>query len=237
MIIPDKSTARWPGQDQPIDLSPAPGEVNIRIDLMARLARCGSAERWSEDLTRSAEEARGLLAPRIRYAPVLGENAATWISPDSPVHAIATGRRGWVYVATIGRSLELRVQEHFRASRYLEGVLLDAAGSVAVEALADLIQQACGRDPANARYSPGYCGWKLDAQPALLEALGAADLGVRVLTSHAMEPLKTTTGIVIAGELATLRVGAAVCNECTAPGCARRITREDPHARVTKPSR
>ncbi|MBI5503170.1 MAG: hypothetical protein HY899_00100 [Deltaproteobacteria bacterium] len=190
---------------------------------MARLARCGGSSRWSEAIALAVAEARGLLDPRVRIAAVASDVSEALISKDSPVHAIAAGKSGWIYVATIGNALELRVSEHMRASRYLEAVLLDAAGSQAVESLADIAQAACGRAPANARFAPGYCGWRLGAQPALLRALSAEDLGVRVLPSNAMEPLKTTTGIVVAGVPESLRVGAAFCETCTAPGCARRI--------------
>ena len=117
MTAHDTGATRPPSQWERVDLAPAAAEVKIGVGGVARLARCGNSARWSQALAVAVEEARGLLDPHVRIATVAGDVTEALISAESPVHAIAAGKPGWIYVATIGKALELRVQEHMRESR------------------------------------------------------------------------------------------------------------------------
>jgi cobalamin-dependent methionine synthase I len=140
----------------------------------------------------------------------------------TPVEEIATGGECWAFVGTIGDDLEACVKEHFQAGEYLRGVLLDAAGSVAVEAVCDLVERACSGEDSSSRFSPGYCMWQLGSQSRLFDLLRPEEIGIGLLPSMLMRPLKSVSGLVVKADREDLVVPAEVCEQCDATGCARR---------------
>lgn len=204
------------------DLFPPAADLRIPARGVARLAQFPPSDRWEGAVHAACAEARGMVRPRARWRPLTEPEADELFSSETPVAGLA--RRGpcWAFVATVGGELERRVREHFAAGRYLEGVLLDAAGSTAVESLADLVQGVAADGADAVRFSPGYCSWAMESQRRLLGLLAPEDLGVRLLPSLLMEPLKSVSGIVVAGDRAKLRVPAETCRACEARGCSRR---------------
>jgi len=194
----------------------------IPLAEVARLAQCPPGGRWDEALENAIEEARGAAEPRGRWCPVPDQEVAGVFDDQTPVASIARGGQRWAFVATIGDSLEGQVRDHFSAGRYLEGVLLDAAGSTAVESLCDLVEGAAAGGAQTVRFSPGYCRWSMECQRRLFELLAPEELGVRLLPSLLMQPLKSVSGIVVAGDPETLRVPKESCRACDSRGCSRR---------------
>ena len=190
-----------------------------------RLARCGPDQRWQPWVDAALERARILFRPRVRWRRVDPGMVESLFSEPSPVAEIARRGECWVFVATIGPGLEREVESHFAADCSLEALFLDAAGSSAVEALCDLAEDACCEGGATARFSPGYCAWSVLDQDRLFDLLEPGDLGVELLPSRMMNPVKTVTGLIVRGVPEGLRVPPESCESCDAQGCTRRQAR------------
>jgi hypothetical protein len=209
------------------ELAPPPHSLSIAAPEVARLARCGPEPRWEREVAAGIVEARTLIQPRARWSALSGDAMDGLFSGGTPVEEIA--RRGvcWAFVATIGEALEARVREQMKSGQYLSGVLLDAAGSMAVEAVCDLVERACAGENSSSRYSPGYCMWRLESQRPLFALLRPEEIGIRLMTSMLMHPLKSVSGIVVKAPRDQLIVPAEFCRQCDATECPRRsATRE-----------
>jgi len=130
-----------------------------------------------------------------------------------------------VFVVTIGGILEQEVVEVFQQKEPLEGLFLDAAGSVAVETIADQLNNTITQDAVkqgwqtSVRFSPGYCNWKIDLQRWVFQVLDTSGIGVRLTDSLLMIPQKTISGIIFQGkDLEPLNP----CEECGREDCGDR---------------
>jgi hypothetical protein len=100
-------------------------------------------------------------------------------------------------LCTIGGVLEARVRELFASGEYLEGLILDTIGSVAVESVADglnfLICTAGGKMglAGDRRSSPGYGSWSLENQALFFDLLPHTALGMSLTSSFMMVPRKS----------------------------------------------
>jgi cobalamin-dependent methionine synthase I len=100
-------------------------------------------------------------------------------------------------LCTIGLVLENRVRELFEAGNYLEGLVLDTIGSVAVDSAADhmnfrMCEVGEGEDlTAHKRTSPGYGSWSLEGQALFFELLPNDKLGMELTPSFMMIPRKS----------------------------------------------
>jgi len=99
---------------------------------------------------------------------------------------------------TIGLPIERLIRRHFLSSAEL-AVLLDAAGSAAVEAAADRLEttiRTTEQKPLTVRFSPGYGDLPVTVQPKLLELLDAPRrIGVSCTESGLLTPAKSITAI------------------------------------------
>jgi hypothetical protein len=204
------------------ELAPAGAELEIPAAEVRRLAGCGPDHRWDRAAEAAIAEARRLLVPRARCRRLAGAELGGLFDGGTPVEAIARRGESWAFLATVGASLEGRVRERLASGEFLEGLLLDAAGSAAVEAICDRIEARLASGLAAARFSPGYCGWNLQAQRSLFALLRPEGMGVRLLPSLLMQPLKSVSGIVVRAAAADLEVPAESCEDCDARGCVRR---------------
>ena len=192
------------------DLAPDPAALVIEPREVARLSACGSGDGVPEAIAAAIAEARTLCCPRGRCCGLADENVAALFPEPTPVAEIVRAGVRWAFVATIGAALEAR--------------LLDAAGSVAADALAAQIERECALQNSSARFSPGYCHWSLRGQEALLAALASQEIGVTLLPSMLMSPLKSVSGVVVAAEAEALLVPREACGTCDAR-CERRRAR------------
>jgi cobalamin-dependent methionine synthase I len=123
-----------------------------------------------------------------------------------------------VFVVTIGGDLEQEVDRCFLQEAALEGLFLDAAGSVATEAVADELVSAIAEDARHHnmmvtyRFSPGYCNWKLELQKAIFHLIDPPDIGVELKQSMLMVPRKSVSGMVFLGEEISPLNPCLVCN-------------------------
>jgi hypothetical protein len=138
-----------------------------------------------------------------------------------------------LYVATLGAPLADRIRELFATNDLGRGWMLDAVASSAADHLSDLLasrfeEELDGDGRAGARvlpYSPGYCGWTVRGQKNLFAYLGPEQIGVTLNDSCLMTPIKSVSGVLVAGpgEIHRIRPDFAFCDECKTHACGARM--------------
>ncbi|MDD5072812.1 MAG: hypothetical protein PHX64_03085 [Candidatus Omnitrophica bacterium] len=107
-----------------------------------------------------------------------------------------------LFVCTIGKDLTDAVNGYVTKGEIARATVLDAAGSEAVEALAELIDnvikakakaEGCA---ATARFSPGYGDWTIFDQPKILKVMRSDKIGVKAVKSCIMVPEKSVTACI-----------------------------------------
>ena len=205
---------------QRISVDPELLEISPRE--VARLAKAGPVQGCAEAIDAAVAEACGLMEPRAVWTRLSADEAQTLFVEPTPVAGIVEQGPCWAFLTTIGDALEKRVQEHFAATRFLEGLLLDASGSAAADAMAERIERLCTGDESSERFSPGYCSWVMGGQRPLFALLCPDELGVELLPSFLMQPLKSVSGLIVQAPDDKLRVDPSDCADCAARGCERR---------------
>jgi hypothetical protein len=132
-----------------------------------------------------------------------------------------------VFVATIGDEISKCAMQARRRGDTLAEWIIDAFGSWAAEAATDALMErlrghSAGQDGVTLRYSPGYCGMAMDQQRTLFQMVQAEAVGVRLLPSLLMYPLKSVSGIVGLGPKEKVSTYGAPCDQCDMVGCHMR---------------
>jgi hypothetical protein len=140
-----------------------------------------------------------------------------------------------LFAASIGEEISRKIEELFSHRDFALGSILDAAASEATENAADVVERVY-RDRLQAReefgasyrvlrYSPGYCGWHVSGQKSLFSALAPEEIGISLRESFLMEPLKSISGVMVAGpvELHDFVDAYPFCAECLTHSCRERI--------------
>ena len=139
-----------------------------------------------------------------------------------------------LFVVTIGPRVSRETDERFRAHDFALGCMLDSAASAAADRLAEVVERRFGAelhasgqaapDTGVMRYSPGYCGWHVSGQQKLFEYLHPKQIGVTLGDSFLMQPLKSVSGVIIAGPKHIHDVGDAYpfCDQCETHDCRER---------------
>jgi len=132
-----------------------------------------------------------------------------------------------VFVATIGGALEGEARRMMISGAPLDGYMLDAFGSVAVDACAAAMAErvesevsAFGWQTTN-RFSPGYCTWPTEDQHALFAVLPPRPGGVTLMPSALMQPIKSISGVIGVG--ATAKYSPYPCEFCGMEDCRQRL--------------
>ncbi len=175
-------------------------------------------------------EARRLVSARGGWARLNVEDA-------SKLHLDRVDATGLIVgLVTIGGRIEQRATELFDDGEATLALLMDAAGSAAVEEAADRLGAIiAGSDPTNrngraahvsCRISPGYGRWPIAAQRPLFEILPHADLSVSLLPSMLMVPRKSVSFAMWLGADARPIAGLSGCSRCELEHCRyRRVAR------------
>jgi len=186
----------------------------------------------------SREELEGVLDGLAGPGP---ETVIGLVYPRGEVFAL--------YVATLGAPLCDRIRELFAANDFARGFMLDSVASSAADRLSDLLaarlEDELGARGHNATrvlpYSPGYCGWTVRGQERLFARVRPADIGVTLNDSCLMTPIKSVSGVLVAGarEIHRFRPDFDFCGECRTHSCTARIAsvlrRESPHPSEDEP--
>jgi hypothetical protein len=146
-----------------------------------------------------------------------------------------------LFVCTLGARLTAAIADLFAGNHparahMLDAVASEAADGLATAAAADLRSRllesgALGREARVLPYSPGYCGWHVTGQRALFASLGPEQIGVTLNASCLMQPLKSVSGVLVAGaaEIHEFYPAYPCCEECDTRQCEDRMAslRED----------
>lgn len=131
-----------------------------------------------------------------------------------------------LFAVTIGNKVCDKITEMFNENNFALGWMLDAVASDATERIAVLAEEHFydvlsmqGRitSPTKIlRYSPGYCGWHVSGQKKLFESLEPEEIGITLRESFLMEPLKSISGVMVAGapEIHLFEAGYPFCSGC-----------------------
>jgi hypothetical protein len=216
------------------DAMPPRGDVLERMgmtspaDLSARIGAL--VESVTDEFERLAEP-RGLVdeVSADEFAAIYaGEGRNTHETPLEQIYPRAESLA--LFVATLGEQVSTRIADLFAADDMARGFVLDAVASVSADLLTDRLagryrERVSGERTAVLGYSPGYCGWHISAQRKLFDRLGPEEIGVSLNDSYLMQPLKSVSGVLVAGagQIHRFRPEFSCCGECTTRQCLPRM--------------
>ncbi len=176
-------------------------------------------------------EAGPWLQPQGTYAlyPIVGQTARSLRIGGATITGnigeyLRGARRVAVFLVTVGGEITRQAGDRCRHGDAFGGLALDAIGSWAAEAAAEaLLARLAGHLGANEsftlRYSPGYCGMDLAEQRTLFQLAPADAIGITLLPSLLMQPLKSISGIVGLGPRKLVGIHLSPCERCPQVGC------------------
>lgn len=184
--------------------------TKLNINETKRYAGLKNSDFSDELLTLATSEARIFATPKAIWQVYPYEADIATITSPIPLalegSSIKTHLASSIYTAvlsvTIGPLLETQVQNYFSKGEYTKGLLLDAAGSTAVEAAADqaqlFIAQEAGKlgCEVTSRFSPGYGDWNITVQSDILSLADAQEIGVTATESAMLLPRKSITALI-----------------------------------------
>jgi len=163
--------------------------------------------------------------------------------PDTPLpHIFPLAQRLVLFAFTLGPAVSIEIDRLSKGSGEPNGLalgfMLDAiasfctekAGTVAQEILLDEMKSK--EPPGNQAdctrallYSPGYCGWHVSGQELLFSYLKPEEIGIVLNESFLMIPLKSISGVLVAGEanIHHFKNNYPFCRHCPTQTCRQRI--------------
>jgi len=216
------------------DAMPSRGDVLERMGMASPAdlsARTGAlVESVTEEFERLAEP-RGLVdeVSADEFAAIYaGEGRNTHETPLGEIYPRADSLA--LFVATLGEHVSTRIADLFAADDMARGFVLDAVASVSADLLTDRLagqyrERVSREGTAVLGYSPGYCGWHISAQRKLFDRLGPDAIGISLNDSYLMQPLKSVSGVLVAGagRIHRFRPEFSCCGECTTRQCLPRM--------------
>ena len=133
-----------------------------------------------------------------------------------------------VFVVTVGGAIERAAEHCHRGGRAAESFVLHAIGSAAAEAACDAMveylwaHETRGDEAVTAPFSPGYCGLPLTEQQTLFSILDASGIGVTLLPSMMMRPIKSVSGLAGIGPANAVEAHGVPCEHCQIDHCRMR---------------
>lgn len=140
-----------------------------------------------------------------------------------------------LFAVTLGAATSRAIAQGFESHDYALASMLDAVASEAADLAADVVERRIERDlreqeqlsadGAALRYSPGYCGWHVTGQQRLFRYLEPQRIGISLTDSCLMQPLKSVSGVIIAGQKNIHRFSPtyAFCAQCETHSCRERM--------------
>jgi hypothetical protein len=140
-----------------------------------------------------------------------------------------------LFTVTLGAATSHEITEGFATHDFALASMLDAMASESADLAAEraerrferALREAGWRTPDGGvlRYSPGYCGWDVTGQKQLFQYLSPERIGVTLTDSCLMQPLKSVSGVMIAGpkEIHRFPPTYSFCSRCETQECRDRI--------------
>ncbi len=162
-----------------------------------------------------------------------GEGFNDDITPVQHIYPFADNLA--LFAVTVGEVVSSRIDELFENKEFAMASMLDSVASAGADRLAYLAaRQFCAflkeerivtAQTGILAYSPGYCGWHISGQKMLFEFINPGEIGITLLPSFLMKPLKSITGVLIAAKKTThvFIPRFPACEECKDRSCQKRI--------------
>jgi hypothetical protein len=192
------------------------------------------APRIAERIAQIVTEARPCLRPRGAYSlyavssrtPRSLKLDGTTISGNVG-EFLALADRVAVFVVTVGEEISHLAASAGKNGDAFAAWVMDALGSWAAEGAADalMVRIRChlkDQEELTLRYSPGYCGMDIAQQRKLFQLVQADSVGVKLLPSLLMRPLKSISGIVGLAPREAVSSYHSPCDICPQVGCHMR---------------
>lgn len=141
-----------------------------------------------------------------------------------------------LFAATMGENVSMMIEKLFKENDGALGVILDAVASSAAEKAVEVCETFFFNDLSKRHntthdsfvlsYSPGYCGWHVSGQKKLFRYLQPEKIGISLNDSSLMAPLKSVTGLLVAGkkEIHLFDEGTySYCGLCKDRTCVERM--------------
>ena len=132
-----------------------------------------------------------------------------------------------VFLASAGPEIVAAAEAAMQARDFLGGLVFHAIGAALAETMLErTVEHLRARlEPGEAitlPYSPGYCGIPLEEQRILFGLLDASRIGVELLPTLIMRPLKTISGLIGIGPAERVRAYGNPCELCPLADCRMR---------------
>lgn len=129
-----------------------------------------------------------------------------------------------VFVVTVGKEISHLAESASKSGNAFSAWIMDAVGSWAAEGAADALMERIRRhlqdeEDLTLRYSPGYCGMDMGQQSKLFQLVQADSVGVKLLPSMLMYPLKSISGLVGLAPKEAVSRYRSPCDLCPRVGC------------------
>lgn len=155
----------------------------------------------------------------LNGCPVIQGPIAAFLRPATRVAA---------FVVTIGPDLERLSTRRMEEGDMLGGYTLNALGSAAADAAADAMSEhiywnhASDSEGITPPFSPGYCGMPLEQQKTLFSIVDGGLVGVELLSTMIMEPMKSISALVGLGPKEQVAEHGVPCQWCDLETCKMR---------------
>ncbi|MFC1743773.1 vitamin B12 dependent-methionine synthase activation domain-containing protein [Candidatus Riflebacteria bacterium] len=155
-----------------------------------------------------------------------GKNAES--NPLEMIYPKAAGIA--LFAITMGHEVSKKIELLFNDGDYALGSMLDTVASLAAEKAVTVFEKDfsnhLGRNFLVLAYSPGYCGWHISGQKRIFCFLQPEKIGISLSDSYLMTPLKSVTGLLVAGNRAIhlFKNNYPFCRFCKIFSCRERIS-------------
>jgi hypothetical protein len=216
----------------PLEIAPDPAEVLRYLGYPSGAAvNSGVTER----VLRAIEDSRARVRPRGVYSlySIVHQDRRSLTLAGGVAFTGSIGeylggaQRAAVFVATAGPEVLSMAEETLRRRDALGGLIYNAIGSQLAEAVVerivdDLRKRAGPHESLTLRYSPGYCGISLAQQQTLFGLVDAGRIGVELLPTLIMKPVKSVSGLLGIGPKNAIAEYGNPCDRCPLLDCRMR---------------
>lgn len=156
--------------------------------------------------------------------------------PETPLGQILGSSENLaLFAVTIGGRVSREIERLFEETEFALASVLDSIASAGADTVAEVVESQyaemllkdCKLDDTKGtlRFSPGYCGWHISGQRKLFQRLHPAEIGITLRESFLMEPLKSVSGVIVAGKKTIFDFDDSYlfCAECKNRSCRDRI--------------
>ncbi len=206
----------------------------------------GAGETVDKRISQAAEDALRIFADLAEPVAIIEEITKEAFSPiyrglgrnadPGPIETIyQQASYLMLFAATVGQPVSKKIRDLFSANEFVLGNALDVAASEGTDQISHVLEEyfaqlIVSRPESDAditvlAYSPGYCGWHISAQKVLFEALHPETIGITLRASFLMEPLKSISGVLIAGNRRIHQIDNSYefCADCHSEPCRARM--------------